>query len=177
MVATRSAALIAGLAGILAFHPTNASADEIARALRASHVRGPTDWSGFYIGGEVGGAWSTVDWTQVNRNFFNTLGPVIVGTNSGFSSSGAQGGILGGYNRQVDHWVFGLELAATATDLSDACHRHVPHRGELACDGRRAHRLCVGPLAPLRPWRLDGRKRQARADQYSWAGGFEYELG
>jgi outer membrane immunogenic protein len=89
-------------------------------AVGVSNFRGETDWSGFYLGGQLGGAWSTIDWSQRVANYFNTLGPTVVGTNSGFDASGVEGGILGGYNYQMDHWVVGLELAATATDLSQS---------------------------------------------------------
>ena len=77
------------------------------------------DWTGFYLGGQLGGAWSTIDWTQTIANYFNTLGPAVVGTDSGFDPSGIAGGVLGGYNHQIDHLVLGFELGATALDLSD----------------------------------------------------------
>jgi outer membrane immunogenic protein len=86
-------------------------------ASRGSH--GETDWSGFYLGGQLGGAWSSIDWTQTNANFFNTLGPAVLGTDTGFHASSAAGGVLGGYNHQIDHLVLGFELGATALDLSD----------------------------------------------------------
>jgi outer membrane immunogenic protein len=89
----------------------------LARADEA-RLQGGTDWTGFYVGGQLGGAWSDIDWTQDVANYFNTLGPTVVGTSSGFNASGVEGGILGGYNYQMDHWVVGLELAATATDLA-----------------------------------------------------------
>ena len=87
-------------------------------AVGVSDLQGGTDWTGFYLGGQLGGAWSTIDWTQANANYFNTLGPTVVGNKSGFDAGGVEGGILGGYNHQIGHWVLGLELAATATDLS-----------------------------------------------------------
>jgi outer membrane immunogenic protein len=85
-----------------------------------SDRQGAIDWSGFYIGGQLGGTWANIDWSQVNPNFFNTLGAAVVGTDSSFDASGVLGGVYGGYNHQVGDWVFGLELAATATDLSDS---------------------------------------------------------
>ena len=86
--------------------------------LTVSEYIGVADWSGFYVGGQVGGAWSKTDWTQVNPNYFNTIGAIVVGTGSSFDADGALGGILGGYNQQIGRWVFGLELAANWTDLS-----------------------------------------------------------
>jgi outer membrane immunogenic protein len=82
---------------------------------RASDLQGAIDWSGLYLGGQLGGGWSNVDWTQLNANYFDTLGPTVVGTNSDTKDSGILGGVFGGYNHQVGDWVFGLELAATAT--------------------------------------------------------------
>jgi outer membrane immunogenic protein len=86
---------------------------------KSYRAHGSTDWTGFYIGGQLGGAWSDDDWTQTNANFFNTLGPTVLGTDTRFDASSAAGGILGGYNHQMGHWLLGLELAATAVDLSD----------------------------------------------------------
>ncbi|MBC8013724.1 MAG: hypothetical protein H7X74_06570 [Methyloceanibacter sp.] len=37
-----------------------------------------TNWSGFYVGAQVGGAWSETDWRYKNPNWFNTLGPIVV---------------------------------------------------------------------------------------------------
>jgi outer membrane immunogenic protein len=77
------------------------------------------DWSGFYIGGQLGGAWSDLDWQYQNANYFNTLGPVVVGNNFSQGPSGVIGGILGGYNYQTGPWVFGLELSASAADMRE----------------------------------------------------------
>ena len=85
--------------------------------LTVSEYIGVADWSGFYVGGQVGGAWSKTDWQQVNPNYFNSIGGVVIGTGSSFDADGVIGGILGGYNQQIGRWVFGLELAASWTDL------------------------------------------------------------
>jgi len=85
------------------------------RARGGANLQGVTDWSGFYLGGQLGGGWSNVDWMQLNPNYFDTLGPTVVGTNSDTRDSGVLGGAFGGYNQQVGAWVLGVELAATAT--------------------------------------------------------------
>lgn len=76
------------------------------------------NWSGFYIGGQLGGAWGNVDWTQDNANYFNTAGAVVVGRDSSFSPSGFMGGVIGGANIQSDRWVFGIELSFDGTSMS-----------------------------------------------------------
>lgn len=84
----------------------------------ASDLQGQADWSGFYIGGKLGGAWSDdISWTQ-NPNVFTNGGAVPPGTKASFSASGVDGGIIGGGNLMVGHWVFGLELSYSGVDLS-----------------------------------------------------------
>ncbi len=76
-----------------------------------------TQWDGFYIGGQLGGAWSNTDWHYDNHNWFNTIGPALVGTNFDLDGSGVQGGGQGGFNYQSGAWVFGVEGSASAADL------------------------------------------------------------
>jgi outer membrane immunogenic protein len=52
------------------------------------------NWSGFYIGGNAGGAWATSSWTTAG-NISNATGGVAGGT--------------AGFNFQTGHAVFGLE--------------------------------------------------------------------
>ncbi len=76
-----------------------------------------TDWTGFYIGGKLGGAWSDISWTQ-DLNLFTVGAPL--GAAADFKPSGFAGGVIGGGNVQVGHWVFGLELAYWGVDLSQS---------------------------------------------------------
>lgn len=78
-----------------------------------------SQWSGFYTGGELGAASGDFDWQYQNPNYFNTLGPVILGTDFDHSDTGAIGGIFAGYNHQIDPWVIGLEVSAAATNLEE----------------------------------------------------------
>jgi outer membrane immunogenic protein len=80
-------------------------------------VEARTDWTGFYIGGKLGGAWSDISWTQ-DVNVFTTGAPA--GAEVNFSPSGVAGGIIAGGNTQVGHWVFGLELAYSGVNLSQS---------------------------------------------------------
>jgi outer membrane immunogenic protein len=72
------------------------------------------NWTGFYVGGNVGGAWSTTDWT-----FFNGFpGGNFEAFNQDASSwiAGAQVG----YRYQfASNWVGGVEASWSGTDLKD----------------------------------------------------------
>jgi outer membrane immunogenic protein len=80
----------------------------------ATDLQRQTDWTGFYIGGKLGGAWSDISWTQDNNAFTNNNGDTV-----SFSPSGFGGGIMGGGNVQVGHWVFGAELSFQGVNLSE----------------------------------------------------------
>jgi outer membrane immunogenic protein len=74
------------------------------------------NWTGFYIGGEVGGRWTEADWntTCLGPGAFPctpTAFPTRFPFNnpSSFDSSGVVGGVYGGYNWQMSNWVFGVE--------------------------------------------------------------------
>jgi outer membrane immunogenic protein len=75
---------------------------------------------GFYLGGELGGAWSDADWRYDNRNWFNTTGPNLVGTNFHLDADGVLDGGQLGFNYQSGAWVFGVEgsLAGAGIDGS-----------------------------------------------------------
>jgi outer membrane immunogenic protein len=77
-------------------------------------------WGGFYVGGQIGGAWSDSDWQYDNYNWFNTIGPELVGTRFGFDGSGVIGGGQGGFNYQSGAFVFGIEGSLTGADLEDS---------------------------------------------------------
>jgi len=66
-----------------------------------SRMPAGAQWSGFYAGGEVGGAWSSFDWTYTNPNYFNTLGAILLGSDFSQHASGVIGEIFAGYNFQT----------------------------------------------------------------------------
>jgi outer membrane immunogenic protein len=70
-----------------------------------------TDWSGFYIGGKLGGAWSDIHWTE---NFAEFTAP----DGASFSPSSFQGGVFGGGNLQMGNWIFGLETSFIGMGLN-----------------------------------------------------------
>lgn len=111
-------ALVGAVVGILALRPDCGRADGYESVVGVTDLQAATDWTGFYIGGKLGGAWSNVDWTQ-DVNVFTAGGAVPPGTGVSFGPSGVAGGIIGGGNVQVGHWIFGAELSFSGTDLSE----------------------------------------------------------
>jgi outer membrane immunogenic protein len=72
------------------------------------------NWTGFYIGGHVGGLWSSKDWTEVPPFFGN--GPGTVSTDP----DGFLGGVQAGFNWQTGPWVWGVEVQWSWAD-ADGC--------------------------------------------------------
>lgn len=66
-------------------------------------------WTGFYIGGHIGGGWADVDWANVD----------LTGERATFNAPGFVGGAQFGYNRQFDKFVFGVEVTYSGTTLND----------------------------------------------------------
>ena len=76
------------------------------------------DWTGIYIGGNLGGASS-----HQNFQFVNTVPPGLTPIPPGFAegSDSASGAIAGGQigaNLQLQHWVVGVEFQGDWTNLS-----------------------------------------------------------
>lgn len=72
------------------------------------------NWSGFYVGGQLGGSWTNEQWINTaNTTFFGDLAP-----GNGFRqrSSGIFGGGQMGYNWQASNYVFGLEGSIAGMD-------------------------------------------------------------
>lgn len=72
------------------------------------------NWSGFYIGGHIGGAWTNQEWINTaNTTLFGDLSP-----GQGFRqrNSGVFGGGQMGYNWQANNFVFGLEGTISGLD-------------------------------------------------------------
>ena len=74
------------------------------------------DWSGFYVGGHIGGSWTNEIWTNTaNTTRFGDLGP---GQGFGQHGAGVFGGAQIGYNWQASNYVAGLEGTISGTDNS-----------------------------------------------------------
>ena len=72
------------------------------------------NWSGFYVGGHVGGSSTNQSWTNTARTaLFGDLDP-----GQGFRQrgTGVFGGCQMGYNWQAGPYLFGLEGTASAMD-------------------------------------------------------------
>jgi outer membrane immunogenic protein len=69
------------------------------------------DWTGFYIGGNVGYSWGR---SSGNLALLDA-GTIVSAANSKFDMNGAIGGVQAGYNWQRDKWVFGLETDIQAS--------------------------------------------------------------
>lgn len=72
------------------------------------------NWSGFYVGGHIGGAWTNEGWINTaNTTAFGDLSP-----GQGFRqrNSGVFGGGQMGYNWQANNFVFGLEGTISGLD-------------------------------------------------------------
>jgi outer membrane immunogenic protein len=104
----------------LALGTTYAAADGIPGVVMTDSQY-VTDWSGVYIGGRLGGAFSNFTWGQ-DANPFSTGTGVAAPPNTliDFSPSGIFGGIIGGANLQLGQWIFGAELTFSGTDLSQS---------------------------------------------------------
>ena len=98
--------------------PTSA-ADLGARPITKAPIAAPValyNWSGFYIGGHVGGLWADKDWTDV------TPPPPFIPLGSHTASGVAAGGQVG-FNWQTGAWVFGVEgqFSWTNADSDHGC--------------------------------------------------------
>src|SRR5215471_228131 len=72
------------------------------------------NWTGFYVGGHIGGAWTNEQWiNSANTTAFGDLSP-----GQGFRQrgSGIMGGAQIGYNWQASNYVFGLEGTISGLD-------------------------------------------------------------
>jgi len=108
----------------LGFAQAASAADMPVKARPITPTPVPFSWSGFYIGGNIGGAWSKAD------DFVTTNSPGVpgifavasnialvdaLGTGSGDADASFTGGIQAGYNWQVSpQWLVGLEADINA---------------------------------------------------------------
>ncbi|MDH3741061.1 MAG: outer membrane beta-barrel protein [Hyphomicrobiales bacterium] len=70
------------------------------------------DWTGFYIGGHLGGTWADFDYSH-NQPLVPLVEPLS------FDMSSFAGGGQGGYRHQFGNFVAGFELSYTITDMDD----------------------------------------------------------
>ena len=122
------------------------------------------DWSGFYVGAHIGGAWSNSTLTNSN-----------IGTSWDPGGTGFIGGFQAGYNFQAGNFLFGVEGDFDWTTLAGTsgpgCHPagHSPGFREQQLDqyGRCPLRHHLGPIIGLWQdwWRLGPFQRRAERRQ------------
>jgi outer membrane immunogenic protein len=109
-----TAAMVLGLAPLAAKADGLPSAPAPVAANCCAYIP-PPDWSGFYAGFHLGGAWSDRNWSFPFAENFNTL------AGQGFSLS-ADGLLVGGhlgFNYQITHVLVGAEVTGAFTDLEE----------------------------------------------------------
>jgi outer membrane immunogenic protein len=84
-------------------------------------------WTGFYVGGVVGGAWGN---TRARATVTTGNGTVVIPpadavalgrvTSNDKTTAGFVGGVEGGYNYQMGNWLFGAEVDWTSLDLKNS---------------------------------------------------------
>ncbi len=103
--------LILAISGLVVGASAASAADlyRPAPSYSPAAVRAAYDWSGFYLGGNIGGAWSK------SRHEFTAGGVTVASHDS--SHSGVIGGLQAGYNWQSGALVLGIETDIQATGV------------------------------------------------------------
>jgi outer membrane immunogenic protein len=105
----RMPAVLIVAASTITFAQTALAADIPVKAPPVSTPFAPVNWTGFYIGGNAGGAWSTTDWTFFNGATFEPT--------SQNRSSWVAGGQIGYLYQFNPNWVAGIEASWSGTNL------------------------------------------------------------
>jgi outer membrane immunogenic protein len=82
-----------------------------AAAVSSAPASAQTRWSGWYLGGHLGGASTDIDWTFVQTG--------LADQPYSHSASGLAGGLQVGVQHQWNNVVAGIEVSFTGTDLQD----------------------------------------------------------
>jgi outer membrane immunogenic protein len=109
--------LLLGLIVAIAAVAPAAAADLPARAYTKApaYLDPASNWTGFYVGLNAGGAWGRSDATTTTISpaggFFATTSPAAIAIAGAqrINNSGFTGGLTAGYNWQASNFVFGLE--------------------------------------------------------------------
>jgi opacity protein-like surface antigen len=84
-----------------------------------STASGAMNWTGFYVGGHIGGGWSDDRWSDP---FASTPGPPgfinVAGFGDIIRATGPLGGGQIGANWQLGSWVLGVQADASAADIT-----------------------------------------------------------
>jgi outer membrane immunogenic protein len=112
----RNPVTLAGLLAAALLAPAAAGAADLKPVYKAPPPMVVTyNWSGFYVGGHAGGAWSDFDanWDPLPSSAAFAAFPQA----ANLKDSAFIGGGQIGYNWQVQNWVFGVEGDWSGTDL------------------------------------------------------------
>src|SRR5262249_5718384 len=101
------ASLIA--AGALSFAAPAFAADMPMKAAPMAPVVVPFSWTGFYVGGHIGGGWYDQTWCRVGGGVDGCAVRVPGANYADFDPSGFLGGGQIGFNMQSGMFVFGIE--------------------------------------------------------------------
>ena len=141
---------------VLAISAVNASAADMAPGVysKVPKVGEPiVNWTGFYIGGSIGGRWSDDDWTTTGIGT-TLFAPNPFSPTARFHPRGVRAGEFAGYNWQVSPaWVFGVEAdAAWANNRSTIGGIPGTYTAATAAEARALDSIQVkeGPDASLR---------------------------
>ena len=96
------------------------TASAMAADLASQYTKAPVmassyNWTGFYVGANVGGQWGSADpttstvWTPTGYFAISSVPAIAAVGAQSVNSSSVTGGFTAGYNWQVNHAVFGLE--------------------------------------------------------------------
>ena len=98
---------------------TPAAAGKAAMLVKAPIIAaGPMNWTGFYVGGHLGGGWSDANWSDPFGTTISPSGaPNMPGFGDATHATGPLGGGQIGANWQIGQWVVGAEASASAADL------------------------------------------------------------
>jgi outer membrane immunogenic protein len=107
----RISAVLMATVSMIALAPIASAADIPVKAPPQTAATLPYNWTGFYVGGNVGGAWSAIDWTFFNGASFESINQR--------SSSWVAGGQIGYLYQFNPNWVIGIEGSWSGTNLKD----------------------------------------------------------
>jgi outer membrane immunogenic protein len=113
--------LLIGVAMLSTLGVAPALAADMAVKARPAVVAEPVDvWTGFYVGGNIGGAWASSDRTSLaNRIFWFPANADILDATAPATlrGTGAVGGLQAGYNWQRGAFVAGIEADIDASSF------------------------------------------------------------
>ena len=109
--------MLVGIAAATALIATGALAADLPAKgpvyTKAPVIAAVYDWTGFYIGGNIGYSWGRSSDTSTVTN---GAGTVLFTSADKTDLNGIVGGGQIGYNWQMQNWLFGLEADIQATD-------------------------------------------------------------